>query len=931
MPGETLNFVLQGRDGLSRTLDSAGDAAERLRRRLHDSANDSSRALAGFTQDANGRLHDLQGRFLSTEEAARRLGASIREQGSPFQAAGERAREFGEQLRKSWVALVPAAIPLAAGLAGATLQVSAQFGAAALAVGAYGAALGPQVTAIKAAADAQTKYEDAVTASGKTSTEAARAQLAYQQQLAALPPPTQRAAVAVGMLRDNVRDWSDSLSGDVMGPFTRGVGVANALLPKTTTLAKGASVQVDRLVTMLGGAVATPGFDQAAARLSDFSERSLRQAVDALTQLLARLDAGKVGGGLQAFLDYCRENGPAVGETLRHVGDALLNVLQAGSDVGVGMLDVINALSGIVAAVPPDAIATLLQLAIAIKAVRLAAAGGAAAQAALAGLATQIAAMRTAAATAPGALKGVTAAISGLSRGAKLAMAGTGIGLLLIALGELSQRGRTTPPDVDKLTTSLATFAKTGKVSGEAARAFGNDLGELYGKVRPLTDPSTVDSVQQFLVGWTGWDSTPVKDAKQNIDAVDKALASLVSQGRADVAAQALKRLTAQYGKGGRDVAEFTGHLGDYKDALAGQKLEQELAAQSMGLFGTQAQQVQAKLDAQKKSADGLRQSIQALNDTNRSALGGMVGFEAAIDAAATAASENTGALRMHNGQLALGSQKSRNAASALNDLAAKTDEAAASARDSGASWSTVNGIYERGRRALIATAEQMGLTRAQAKRLADQILSTPDKTAALRGDISDLKAKIADARKRLANAPSGKTAHIRGEIADLERKLRAAQSKLAAVRSKTVTITAQMLYTGPKQGPYAGGYAFGRASGGPVPHFPGGGLLQGPGTGTSDSIPILASAGEYVVKAASVARYGLQFMDALNTGVLPAGRAAPAAGRPAAIVQPSGEAGRSQPPVTYNVYPRASVIGVGDLRLIQRQEEARQRVGRAR
>jgi hypothetical protein len=35
--------------------------------------------------------------------------------------------------------------------------------------------------------------------------------------------------------------------------------------------------------------------------------------------------------------------------------------------------------------------------------------------------------------------------------------------------------------------------------------------------------------------------------------------------------------------------------------------------------------------------------------------------------------------------------------------------------------------------------------------------------------------------------------------------------------------------------------------------------------------------------------------------------------------------------PVTYNVFPRASVIDVRDLRLIQRQEEARQRVGRAR
>lgn len=38
---------------------------------------------------------------------------------------------------------------------------------------------------------------------------------------------------------------------------------------------------------------------------------------------------------------------------------------------------------------------------------------------------------------------------------------------------------------------------------------------------------------------------------------------------------------------------------------------------------------------------------------------------------------------------------------------------------------------------------------------------------------------------------------------------------------------------------------------------------------------------------------------------------------------------GSSKPAVTYNVYPRASVIDARDLQLLQRQEEARQRVGR--
>ncbi|MFI0139634.1 hypothetical protein [Streptomyces luteogriseus] len=63
------------------------------------------------------------------------------------------------------------------------------------------------------------------------------------------------------------------------------------------------------------------------------------------------------------------------------------------------------------------------------------------------------------------------------------------------------------------------------------------------------------------------------------------------------------------------------------------------------------------------------------------------------------------------------------------------------------------------------------------------------------------------------------------------------------------------------------------RAMGGPI-HLagggsPDGGRVTGPGTETSDSIPAMLSAGEYVVRASSVRKYGERFMDAVNTGQL--------------------------------------------------------------
>ncbi|MGC4912734.1 hypothetical protein [Streptomyces albogriseolus] len=884
---ERLTFTLAGRDELSRVMNGTADSADRLRLRL-----------AGISADADGTLRDLQGRFLSLAEAQRlvddRTGQVRR---SMTSLSGEMGK-VGDAVKANWISLLPSAIPAAAALTSSAVTLAGQLGAVGVAAGVYALALGPQVTALAEAVEAQTKYRDAVDESGVRSKEAIKAQVEYQRQLASLPPATREAAVAVGILRDSYEDWSDSLSGDVMAPFTKGVAVANALLPTTTGLVKGASSQFDRLITLVGGAISTPGFDALNNRFTQFTNETLDHGIDRLTVFLAKLESGQYDSGeLQQWWDYAQQAGPAVWDTLENIADALLHVLEAGSDVGAGMLDVVNVLTGVVSAVPPGAIATILQLAIAIKAVKLAAAGATAAQAGLAAIGVQIGAMRAAAAAAPGPLAATSAAVATLGRTAKIAIAGTGIGLLLIGLTELAQMGRSTSPDVDKLTTSLGRLGQTGKASGYVAEQFGEDFGKLREQIQAVLDPSVADSINNWGADVTDGflaasDST--EKFTQSVDAIDEGLASLVSGGKADQAALALKAITK--GMSPEEVDKLTGGLDNYRDALAAQAFESQLAAQSMGLFGAQAQQVQSQLDAQKSSADGLRQSLVALNDVNRQGLGGMIGFEAAIDAASKAAAENAGVLDMQGGKLVLNTEAQRNAATALNDLASKTDEAAASARESGASWETVNGIYARGREQLIATAQQMGLTKSEAKALADQILSTPDKTARLKGDVEDLKEKIADAKERLRKAPSEKKAHIRGEIEDLKRKLATAEGKLkefdgkSASASVTVTYrsvfeqigsapstTADLLRQQASRFQAHGGRVAGYADGGNVQYFPQGGYISGPGGPQEDAILALFASGaiarvsdtEYVVQSASVSKYGVPFLNALNAGLL--------------------------------------------------------------
>ena len=45
------------------------------------------------------------------------------------------------------------------------------------------------------------------------------------------------------------------------------------------------------------------------------------------------------------------------------------------------------------------------------------------------------------------------------------------------------------------------------------------------------------------------------------------------------------------------------------------------------------------------------------------------------------------------------------------------------------------------------------------------------------------------------------------------------------------------------------------------------GGVVRGPGTGTSDDIPAMLSNGEYVIKASAVKKYGTNFLNMLNSG----------------------------------------------------------------
>ena len=767
--------------------------------------NNQARTADGRLDTLSGRTRTLTGDLDDLHRRLGRVGTGLGGLRGNLTTTGGAAGDTGDNMKSLIVlavGLATALLPVAA----ATVPIAVGLGAAGVAVGAFGAAIGAQIKHLTEAAEAQTEYEDAVAEHGVISKEATEADVARQRVLAKMPDATREASAAWGVLTDQYTAWSDASAKDTMPVLTKSMGVMGAMLPRLTPMVQGASGQLDRLVTVIGGAVVSPGFDAFMVKFADFAADSLGKATTGLVRFSRALDTGAVNSNVNEFMEYARANGPAVADTLGNLADALLNLVLAGGEMGVSMLQVVNVLAQLVAAVPPDALATMMQLYMAFKLVTLGAAalGAVTGGAAAANLAAFIRSAR---------FGGVGAAITGVAqRMSLLAKSALGLGVLAVAamgINKLAEKARGAPPDVDRLSTSLKQLALTGKMAGELQKTFGG-LDGITDKLKKLREESTKAAeaskgafgfripILDDIGDWFGdkandlaKGSDSLKALQDDFKGLDQAMAGLVGSGRQQEAAAGFD-LVAQAGKrAGWSTEQINSLLPSYTAALQNLKTEQDLAAAGMGVFGAQAQATQAKLDGQKASADGLRQSLVALAETNRAALGGMIGFEAAIDAAAKAAKENAGALRMVGGELDLNSPKAQAAATALQGLGDKTNAAAVAARESGRSWEYVNNIYDRGTEALVKSAMQMGLNGTQARELAASILQIPpDHVTQIRMMREDAIAGLNQVQAAIKATPGAKSVTVSALTSSAVVALERLGFKVKTMPDGTVTVT---------------------------------------------------------------------------------------------------------------------------------------------
>ncbi|MGI5436155.1 hypothetical protein ACQEV4_01235 [Streptomyces shenzhenensis] len=141
-----------------------------------------------------------------------------------------------------------------------------------------------------------------------------------------------------------------------------------------------------------------------------------------------------------------------------------------------------------------------------------------------------------------------------------------------------------------------------------------------------------------------------------------------------------------------------------------------------------------------------------------------------------------------------------------------------------------------------------------------------------LQVNINNWNSQLETAKAKLKTVPPSKQAALKATIRDLQSKVAEARRQLNNIDGKTATTYVKTVY----QRAEANTAPYFRRTGGPAPRFAGGGMpggrLRGPGTGTSDSIPMWwASTGEYIVNAKSTAKYG-PLIEAINSGTLGSG-----------------------------------------------------------
>lgn len=476
-------------------------------------------------------------------------------------------------------------------------------------------------------------------------------------------------------------------------------------------------------------------------------------------------------------------------------------------------------------------------------------------------------------------------------------------------IDKVAEKFRDAPPNVTKMTNALVNLALKGKAAGELTRTFGEDLDGFGEAVSRIAHPDVLDRVEDFFGtfdpgtehGGPGLDS-----AIEKLSTYDEALTHLVQSGNADVAATVFQDMGRRAKEHGTSLDKLRTLLPQYAEALAATDTQAQLTAQSQGALGAETATTADEMEDQRSSAEKLADALQELNGAAIDAAEKEIAFRQSL-------ADLTSTVKENGHSLDVTSEKGRAVKSAFLDAAQAAMEHAEAVSEQRGSVEAGNAVLATdiallrkqmdaagfskqaiddltSSYALLPGAKETQISAPGAVETANQLQTIKDKLATTKGKTIEVKALTQEGQRALEalgfkiQRTKGKTIRITAPTGNAQAQVAALKAEIDRLRSRSITITTihrtvkNNTLGRPQKGEGGvsaharGGLIRRYASGGHVGSFPDGGLIDGPGTGTSDSILARVSAGEYVIRAAAVSRYGKAMLDQINGMTMPTG-----------------------------------------------------------
>jgi hypothetical protein len=313
------------------------------------------------------------------------------------------------------IAVAPTAQAATAGLVAGVGAATATFASAGVALGAFGAAIGPQVKRMSEASTAAEKMAkaqetaankqqvaDQLRASGSKLAEKAQkaatsaklsaiqAENAYKRATAGLPKSTADAALSFAKLKVAYKSWSDSLSPTTMPMFTKAFGTVRKMLPSLTPLVRTASAALNNFFNSAADGVNQGGFARFMNRMNESakvvlpnlllsiknvfkgfggiikaflpSTAGFSSGMEEMTRKFAKWGQGLGNSeGFKNFMSYIREHGPKLMEVFRNLGSAVVKIIEALGPLTGQSLALVGAFAALVSAIPTPVLTILMR------------------------------------------------------------------------------------------------------------------------------------------------------------------------------------------------------------------------------------------------------------------------------------------------------------------------------------------------------------------------------------------------------------------------------------------------------------------------------------------------------------------------------------------------------------------------------------------